>query len=197
MDYVIISVESSSTTSAHRYVLVATVLHNSWPIPDTAWPFLADIKAAEEEAAEKLVVGGGGGGGKSGGRKPLSATKVGKGKKPKGGGGGGKEGAGGKDSGGEGLQSSVSLTNVDVGKPHWILRMALKQSVSTSNSTLRFTFTMHTEYCVSLSPCIQNTAFHFHHAYRIFAFHSHHTYMYTQCFIFIIHTCTYMFLNER
>ena len=182
MDYVIISVESSSTTSAHRYVLVATVLHNSWLIPDTAWPFLADIKAAEEEAAEKLVVGGGGGGGKSGGRKPLSATKVGKGKKPKGGGGGGKEGAGGKDS--EGLQSSVSLTNVDVGKPHWILRMALKQSVSNiipSNSTLRFTLTIQ-------------------HVHTVF--HIHHTYMYTQCFTFTIqhvHTVfhihhTYMYI---
>ena len=116
--------ESSSATlgsqpaSTHKYVVTATIIRDSWPIADTAWSCIADIKMAEE-AAEKAA----GTGGKGDGKKTPSTSKGSKGKKGKGGG-------GSKESG-DRVQSSVSLSSIDASKPHWTLRVALRQSVST------------------------------------------------------------------
>ena len=110
---------------------MATILHDSWPRADTAWSCIADIKAAEEEKATTATSGGGGGGGGKGKKLPSASSKAGKGKKSKA---GGKEGGGG--GGGDGVQSSASLSNVDSSKPHWILRVALRQSVSSSNNII-------------------------------------------------------------
>ena len=135
------SVEDPSTTDAqstnsHRYVLVATITHDSWPLPETAWGCIDDIRAAEEEAAEKANVSKGGGGGGRGKKPPSASSKPGKGKKSKGGKEGGGGGGGGKESS-DGVQSSSSLSNIDTGKPHWTLRVALRQSV-------RALYTIHT-----------------------------------------------------
>ena len=118
-----------SDQPAQKFVMVATVLHNSWPFADTAWPYIDEIRSAEEE---KASVSGGAGGGGGKGKKPASASSKGSGsgksKKAggKGGGGGGKDG-GGKESS-AGVQSSSSLSNIDGSKPHWTLRVAIRQA---------------------------------------------------------------------
>ena len=103
-------------------MIVATVLHNSWPFADTAWPYIDEIRSAEEE---KVGASGGAGGGGGKGKKPTSASAKSGGKPKKGkGGGGGKEG--GKE-GSDGVSSSLSLSNIDGSKPHWTLRVAVRQ----------------------------------------------------------------------
>ena len=104
---------------AHKYVMVASITHDSWPLSDTAWPHIAEIRSAEEERAS--TSGGGGGGAK--GKKPPSASSkgAGKGKKAK----GGREGGGKETS--EGVQSSPSLSAIDATKPHWTLRVVIRQ----------------------------------------------------------------------
>lgn len=121
--------QTAETTGTHtKYVAVARVIHDSWPLAETAWPCIADIKMAEADAAEKASLASGGGRGK---KSPSAKTS-----KPKKGKGGGKDGGSGagKETG-EGIQSSTSLSNIDSNKPHWTLRVALRQSVSIGECT--------------------------------------------------------------
>ena len=103
----------------HKYVMVASITHNSWQLAETAWPCIAEIQSAEEEKVAPQ--GGGGGGGK--GKKPPSASSKGSGKAKKAKG-GGKDG--GRDTS-DGVQSSTSLCNIDASKPHWTLRVGVRQ----------------------------------------------------------------------
>ena len=115
-----------------KYVATARVIHDSWPLADTAWPYIGDIKIAEEaDAAEKAALTSGGRG-----KKSPSTAKSSKPKKSKGGGAkDGGSGAGKETS--EGAQSSTSLSNFDSNKPHWILRVPLRQSVSDGQCTCK------------------------------------------------------------
>lgn len=119
---------ADTTGTQTKYVAVARVIHNSWPLAETAWPCIADIKMAEADASEKAALASGGGRGK---KSPSAKTS-----KPKKGKGGGKDGGSGagKETG-DGVQSSTSLSNIDSNKPHWTLRVALRQSVSIGECT--------------------------------------------------------------
>ncbi|CAI7999820.1 Androglobin, partial [Geodia barretti] len=110
-------------TLTNKFVMVATVLHKSWPFADTAWPYIDEIRSAEEEKANASGSAGGGGG--KGKKPPSASSKSGSGAKPKKGKGGGKDG-GGKD-GSDGVNSCQSLSNIDGSKPHWTLRVAIRQ----------------------------------------------------------------------
>ena len=113
---------TDDSETEHKYVMVASITHNSWPKEQTAWIYIDDIKLAEEEKSVTpgAAAGTGGGGGK--GKKPPSASAKGGGKAKKAKG-GGKDG--GKDSS-DGVQSSSSLTNIDSSKPHWTLRVVTR-----------------------------------------------------------------------
>ena len=118
---------ADGTTAHHKYVVCATILRDSWPVSESAWPYISMIKSMEKLEERP-------------GSKPGSAKK---GKKEKVG--GGKKGTTPQQSSSQLNQvvctdtltmfRKTAVFNIEISisqtdKPHWILRVVTKSSVS-------------------------------------------------------------------